>query len=277
MKLILALSTIGLATAVPARTPNQQLQAALTNCEYPDKLASGADVKEFAQCFYGQSDLDETIVEKTAPYKNLAERLSKIYEKTANNPDLMQKRVKAVLIKNANLFGMEKKEAMKQWNGSEKQIMELVNTIDIASIETYLNTNVGAISDEVEAKINAELDPVLKENEEWVNIASDLWAAFSKTETGQAVNGKIDEAEALLNENDGKTLTELAKEAAEYINNQYNVEGQVKDIKSDAEAYIADFWRWYGFVSVDNIMNSYLWLPKLVQSLLILKFESFCV
>lgn len=242
MKLItLCISTIGLITAAPNRSPNEQLQAALKNCEYPSELASGSDVKEFAQCFYGQSDLDETIVKKTAPYKNLAERLARIYKNTSSDPKLMQKRVKAVMIKNANLFGMEKKEAINQWKNSESKIMDLVNTIDIASIETYLNTDVGSLSEEVQAKINAEISPVLKDNEEWVSIASDLWAAFSKTETGQAVNSKIDKAEEALNANEEKSLTEIVKEIADYVNTQYDVEGQVKGLKSEAEAAIADF------------------------------------
>lgn len=242
MKLItFAISTLGLILAAPNRSPNEQLQSALKNCEYPAELASPADVKEFAQCFYGQSDLDETIVEKTAPYKNLADRLARIYKNTSSDPELMQKRVRAVMIKNANLFGMEKKEAINKWKNSESKIMDLVNTIDIASIETYLSTDVGTLSEEVQAKINAELDPVLQDNEDWVAIASDLWAAFSKTETGQAVNSKIDEAEKALNDNEEKTLTELAKEVADHVNAQYDVEGQVKGLKSEAEAAIADF------------------------------------
>lgn len=242
MKLIvLATSTLYLASAAPARSTNEQLQAVLAACEYPEELSTGDDVKNFAQCFYGQSDLDETIVEKTAPYKNLADRLSKIYKNTKHDPELMKKRVKAVLIKNANLFGMEKKEAMKNWKNSETEIMNLINTIDIASIETYLNTDVGSLSAEVEEQIMAELNPVLQENEEWVSIAEDLWAAFSKTESGQALNAKIDEAGEALSANEEKTLTEIAKEVADYINDQYDVEGQVNGLQAEAEAVLDDF------------------------------------
>merc|ERR1712048_1066457 len=166
---------------------------------------------------------------------------STLYLTSAAPARSTNEQLQAVLIKNANLFGMEKKEAMKNWKNSETEIMNLINTIDIASIETYLNTDVGSLSAEVEEQIVAELNPVLQENEEWVSIAEDLWAAFSKTESGQALNAKIDEAGEALSANEEKTLTEIAKEVADYINDQYDVEGQVNGLQAEAEAVLDDF------------------------------------
>lgn len=240
MKLILALtSTLYLVSALPSRTPNEQLQDALKDCEYPSQLNNGEDVKEFAQCFYGSSDLDDQLNAEVAPYTKLAERLTQVYNNNQHDKTKMKKRMKGVMIKNAELFGMTKKEAAAKWNASESEIMAMVQAMNVSSMQEYINQDIDSVVGEIEKEVTDYLEPIIEENQDWYNIGKDLWAAFGNTEAGKQVQEQINTAEELLSENGGKSIKEVGKEVFDYVNTAYDVEGKAAEIEAEAKAVLA--------------------------------------
>lgn len=235
MKLIIALtSSLYLASALPSRTPNQQLQAALQECEYPAQLNNEEDIKSFANCFYSSTDLQTKVDEKVSPYKQLANRLTKVYENNQHDKELMKKRMKGVMIKNSELFGMSKREAAAKWNSSEDEIIAMVAAMNIDSLKEYANKDISTIVDEAEQEVSDYLAPIISENQEWYDMGMDFWNAFKNTETGQQLQEKIEEVEQIVEENGDKSLTEIGKEIAE----NYDVEGKVQELEAEAEAAI---------------------------------------
>jgi len=243
MKLILAItSTLYLASALPSRIPNEQLQTALKDCEYPAELNNGEDVKTFAQCFYGSSDLDDQVNAKVAPYKKLAKRLTQVYNNNQHNKAQMKKRMKDVMIKNAELFGMDKKQAAAKWNSSEPEIMAMVHAMNVKSMQEYLNADIDSVVDEIEQEVSDYLEPIIEENQDWYNIGKDLWAAFGNTETGKKVQEQIDGAEEILSENGKKSIKEVGKEVFDYVEayvEAYDVEGKAAEIEAETKAALA--------------------------------------
>merc|ERR1712026_246863 len=102
---IASISAVAFSTAEAARSRNSYIDAAENslNC----KMDSDAPEK-FIECFY-KKHASEFVNDRTEQYKRVASRIASALEKAGDNKTLQQKYTKAILIRNANLFG-EKKE-----------------------------------------------------------------------------------------------------------------------------------------------------------------------
>jgi len=225
MKLIVIATTL-LSTkisALPARDPNQLLNSALTNlqqnCQYPEALNNSDDYEKFFTCVYSKY-AENDINAKSDEVKKVVNRLQLVVENNKNDPELRKKRFKSVLYKNAETFGLSKKQMAQYLRTSEN----LIENLELEDLSKFSNLKVDQIVDVSEKLVDKYLDQgqEILGNDEMLgklgNLAMDFWGSYSKSDQGQKIVGFVEKmtepGQELLDENGQKSLVEISKEIA---------------------------------------------------------------
>jgi len=210
--------------ASPARTQNQRLQSALTdinsNCKYPTSLNNEADYDKFFTCVYSKYAA-EKVTSKKDDLEQVKNRVKLAWQRNSNNPELRKKRIKAILVNNADKFGLTKKEVHHNISKYQFQVEKLINNMDIEGMKKKGDITVNQVVDMGSNMAESYLDQgkeLMEQYPEASDVLTNFWNSWSKSAQGQQAigmaKGYMAQGKSLAKKNGNKSLAEVAVEVA---------------------------------------------------------------
>jgi len=207
-----------------ARTPNQKL--ALDDCSI-DKDAP----EKFIQCFYNKHGA-APVNDKLTEYKRVASRISTALDKAGDDKAKQKRFVRAILIKNANLFGQSKTDMKQLIDENSDYIEEYANmvkyNVNVEEAKEFLNSLNSSTVTELEQQA---LDIIQQKIGDLKNQLG-----FENVDTDAAIHEakkalkNVPEVKEFFENNSNEKVENLLKNAIE----QFNVQDKVNDLKNQA-------------------------------------------
>merc|ERR1712003_575161 len=178
---IAAISAVALSSVEASRGRNKHMARSLDCSMNPEAP------EQFIQCFY-EKHASSVVDEKVTEYKRVASRITSALEKAGDNKKLQQKYTKAILIRNANLFGQEKQEMKDLFDDVEimDEYINLVkNNVNVEEARQFLNSLQHKTISEVENNFVKFLDKTSQEQMD--KYASSLPDGIASINTNDAI------------------------------------------------------------------------------------------
>jgi len=229
------ISAVALSAAEAGRNPNKIM--ADSNNSLDCQMNPDAP-EDFIKCFYNKH-ASGIVNQKTQQYKRVASRIASALENAGDNKALQKKYTKSILIKNANLFGQEKKEMKELFDnnvGMMEEYIDLVKTnVSVEEARDFLNNlkyqTVSEVQNNLFAFVNQKID----------EYASKLPEGLNSIDTNAAVNEfqnaikSLPQVKAFLNQNSDASLQDIFEGAIGQVKDEaekLNLQGKFDEIKN---------------------------------------------
>jgi len=238
---IAAISAVALSSVEASRGRNKHMARSLDCSMNPEAP------EQFIQCFY-EKHASSVVDEKVTEYKRVASRITSALEKAGDNKKLQQKYTKAILIRNANLFGQEKQE-MKDLFDNNVEIMDeyinlVKNNVNVEEARQFLNSLQHKTISEVENNFVKFLDKTIQEQMD--KYASSLPDGIASINTNDAIAEvqnavkSLPQVKQFLSENGDESLGALMQslfEKAQDKAEELDIQGNIDELKSQLQQY----------------------------------------
>lgn len=218
--------------ASPARTTNEKLQAGITdigkNCKYPTALNNKEDYDKFFECVYNKYAA-EKVANKKTELTNVMKRVKIAYNRNKNQPDLQKRRIKAILVNNAEKFGMTKQEVVKNMGKYQNQINNLLANMDIEGMQKSGEITVDQLVDMGNNVADSYIEQgkqLMEQYPEATDIFNSFWNSWSNSDQGkeyvQMAENIVAQGKNIAEQNGDKSIAEIvsqvgnSNEAKEY-------------------------------------------------------------
>lgn len=221
--------------ASPARTTNQKLESTLAelnkNCKYPTALNNAKDYDKFFECVYNKYAA-EKVTTKQTELQTVMNRVKIAYNRNKHDPELQKRRIKAILVNNAEKFGMTKREVVQNMGKYQTQINNLLANMDIEGMKKNGEITVNQLVDMGNNVADSYIDQgkqLMEENPEITNVLTSFWNSWSNSNQGKELINKADDyitqGKNLAEQNGDKSLAEIANQV---VNSEEVQEAQGK-------------------------------------------------
>jgi len=227
-----------LSAAEAARARNSILENSnkSLNCEMnPDAP------EDFLKCFYNKHAAG-IVNQKSEEYKRVANRLAAALEKAGDNVAKQKLYTRAILVKNANLFGQEKKE-MKALLDNNVEVMEeyidlIKNNISVEEAKEFLSNlqyqTVSDIQNSLSEFVNQKINEYASQLPEGLNSIN---AEGAVNEVQNAIKS-LPQVKQFLSENENASLKDIFEGVYGQVQDQVqnlDVQGKIDELKNQLE------------------------------------------
>jgi len=235
---IATISAVAFSTVEAARTRNRFINAANSlDC----KMDSEAPEK-FIECFY-KKHASEFVNDRTEQYKRVASRITSALEKAGDNKDKQRKYTKAILIRNANLFGQEKQQMKDLFDNNVDAMDDYISfvkeNINVEEAREFLSGLQHKTISEIENNFVKFLNGAV--DDAFDKYASKLPKGITEINTGEAISEvqnaikSLPQVKEFLNENSNKSLDKLMEKLVGKVQDkaeELDIKGQFDEIKN---------------------------------------------